>query len=230
MYITNTSYEDLMTTISFINQIGNNIDSKYRNYLRKHEDKMFDDNYKRVAILDNFEMIRSATFPFSNDENDIDKIDKLWIKKDCCKCKNVVHRHAMPTGNLKPKYLIVGEAPGVSDGEKKLERVMGYGPTSILLKMALINAGVIDYCWFTNIMKCAFCNNKCDDVSQYTQCADSLFSEIEILKPIKIIALGNKVQQFFAKYDKIKVTKIIHPSFCLYRGISYEKYAKNFIF
>jgi len=239
MHITNSNDLEIRKIVNITDRIGNDLYSVHRNRLRMYEDEMLTIDYRRIIFLNeekiDSNIVKSATLPFvlSNQiskQEALKRLDIFWAKKDCKLCKNgIVYRHTMPTGNLNPDFMFIGEAPGTSDGNKPLERVMGYGPTSSLLRMALLNKGILKFSWFTNIMKCAFENNKCIDERQYDACVESLFEEIEMLKPKKIIVLGNKAANYLLKYDII-FTKIIHPSFCLYKGIAWRDYAKNFIF
>jgi uracil-DNA glycosylase family 4 len=239
MFITNTSEED-MHKISIVSlRINGDMYSPHRNRLRQYEDKMLLENSRRILVLEKeqelqSDVVKSATFPFylctpeAQIFNKEVRLEALWKAEKCTRCKGVVYRHTMPTGNMNPTYLFIGEAPGVSDGEKVLERVMGYGPTSSLFRAALLKENILHKSWLTNILKCALPGNKSIDDEQYENCFEFLLKEIEILSPKKIIALGNKVSDFLSMKG-FRFSKVVHPSFCVRKGINYEKYAQQYL-
>lgn len=241
MYITNTSEEDMLKINTVSLRINGDMYSPHRDRLRHYEDKMLLENSRRILVLEKeqelqSDVVKSVTFPFylythkiqifNKEENA--KLEVLWKAEKCTRCKGVVYRHTMPTGDMNPTYLFIGEAPGVSDGEKVLERVMGYGPTSSLFRAALLKANILHKSWLTNILKCALPGNKSIDDEQYENCFEFLLKEIEILVPKKIIALGNKVSDFLS-IKRLKFIRLVHPSFCVRKGISYEKYEQQYL-
>ena len=234
MHITNTSPEDILKLKLVSSRIHGNMNSPHRERLRRYEDEMLKENNRRAIVFHNEQelngdIIKALTFPFSvwqiNDDVTT-KLDKLWKAEKCTKCKDVVYRHTMPTGNMNAVYLFIGEAPGVSDGERELERVMGYGPTSVLFRSALLKANILHKSWLTNVLKCALPGNKSLDDEQYENCFEFLLNEIELLAPRKIIALGNKVSDFLSMKG-LRFSRVVHPSFCVRKGINYEKYAQQ---
>jgi len=229
--------------ISF--KIKNNFSSIYRNQFRKHEDEIFfNNNLPKIIFITNDEykkkyvkyFINNTTIPivFNNDiieDKALRKLFVLWKSKNCNKCINIIHRNALPVGNLNPKYMLIGEAPGVADGAKILERTMGYGKTSNFLRQSLIEVNILHKCWLTNIMKCSLRDNKFENENQYLQCFDFLVKEIDLLKPKYIFLLGKNVQKFLMnrlKKTKVKLLNIPHPSYCLYKSIGVVEYSKNF--
>ncbi len=235
MIITNSSNSEILKIKNVCRAINGDLYSNHRLRLRRYEDEMLLKNYVRIVFFDEkdkddndcLNIINCSTFPFVFGEHDIkyhDVLAKLWSGIDCFKCKDVVYRRAFPTGNLNAEYLFVGEAPGVADGERQFERVMGYGSTSVLLRMALIYIGILKDCLFTNIMKCSLKDNKLKSYHQYDACADYFFNEVELVKPKTIVTLGNNVANYLS--GKLDFVKVIHPSYCLYKGMNFTDYAK----
>jgi len=239
MFMTNSTPEEFQKLKHLAYQVEHFLD-KNRERLRLYEDALLKISPHRVMILDgNLDeeegaLLLYGTLPFvKEDEARTDVIKELWAKKDCEACKGVVYRHAMGTGNLKPKYMLIGEAPGVSDGKRPLERVMGYGPTSIFLRRALYHNRLLLRSWFTNILKCSLPNNTKTSDDQFMACSTHLLKEIELLQPQKIFLLGKNVQKYvhnskhFNQYRDI-INSIVHPSYCAYKGIDYKVYASYF--
>jgi uracil-DNA glycosylase family 4 len=157
-------------------------------------------------------------------------LKNIWKLNGCGLCidDNIVHRYAMPTGNLEANIMFLGEAPGVADGERILERVMARGPTSKFLRRACIKAGIYFESWFTNILKCALKNNKKKSDEPFENCFSFLKEEIEIINPSVIILLGRNVQQFIhskSEMKKYNLKDLLHPSACKYKGIDEDTYA-----
>lgn len=176
-----------------------------------------------------------GTIPFRKEgKGTTNTLNILWKNHACTECGDmVIARHAMGTGNMKPEIMIIGEAPGVADGERKLERVMGYGPTSIFLRKALLHNKLLFKCWFTNLLKCALPNNENISNKPFKKCLKYLETEISILEPKKILLLGKNVQRFIEDQESLysqiykKVFRIYHPSYCLYKGIDYKTYGNK---
>jgi len=236
MRITNTSQQEKDKLLKLFNSAGGKLSSPIRNNrFRKFEDELLLKNFRRVIIYgeNDTDFVKFSSFAFVNLKHNIDVvrlIEKLWHKRKCKRCKNVdniVFRRAMPVGNLKPKYMFIGEAPAVADGKRPLERVMSYGPSSLMLRKALIKKRLYIDSWFTNIMKCAFKDNKAVNDDQYFYCANFIFVELRLLRPEKIIALGNKVANFLPKIGINNFVKMKHPSYYIYSKKTWEDYADD---
>lgn len=166
-----------------------------------------------------------TSLPFSFTNVDIN-LEDLW-HLDCRKCKTVIYRKTMPTGNLNPEYFIVGDAPGVGDGEKKdrFDRVWVYGQSSHLLRKALLDISVYFDCWFTNLLKCSTPKNRPSTDMEVKACTSQLETEIKLLKPKKILLLGRNVQSMFPDFG-VPRTNIPHPTWFVRKGFGYKEYAK----
>lgn len=153
-------------------------------------------------------------------------ISSLW-PTNCFKCKTVVFRRTMPTGNVKPKYVIIGDAPGVGDGAKDtIDRVLVYGRSSHLLRKALGILGIYWDCWFTNLLKCALENNRPSTKKEVANCFPYLKNEIDTLKPKFIIALGHHVDSMLRQFGYTGI-RIYHPSYYVRSNKSYKEYASH---
>jgi len=146
------------------------------------------------------------------------KLSTLWRSDTCRKCPFMVYRHTEGVGNLNPEVMVVGEAPGVGNGEiERFDRVLVYGPTSHLIRDVLYSMKLIQNCWFTNLMKCSFPNNRAGKSKEFNECYGYLAEEFELLNPKLIIALGVSVGSFLSNFKDIKcpVIPVMHPSFYL---------------
>lgn len=155
-------------------------------------------------------------------------LSELWPVA-CSKCKSVVKRKAMPTGNLKPKYFVVGDAPGVADGPlDHFARAWANGLSSHMLRKALWAAGADIYknTWFTNILKCSTPENRPSSDQEVSQCVQYLIHEIELLQPSVIILLGKHVADVFPRHIT-PVVHAYHPSFYVRQGWTYAEYANH---
>lgn len=166
-----------------------------------------------------------TSLPFSFSSVDIE-LEDLW-HLNCKKCKTVIYRKTMPTGNLKPRIFVVGDAPGVGDGEKKdrFDRVWVYGQSSHLLRKALFDVGIYFDCWFTNLLKCSTPKNRPSTDREVKACISQLEIEIKLLKPKKILLLGRNVQDKFPDFG-IPTISIYHPTHFVRKGLDYKKYAE----
>ncbi len=166
-----------------------------------------------------------TSLPFSFSSVDVE-LEDLW-HLDCKKCKTVIYRKTMPTGNLRPKIFVVGDAPGVGDGEKKdkFDRIWVYGQSSHLLRKALLDAGIYFDCWFTNLLKCSTPKNRPSSNREVDVCISQLEKEINLLNPEKIILLGKHVQNMIPDFG-IPIINIYHPTYFVRKGLDYKKYAE----
>lgn len=240
--------KQLSSLITLSNKIVNDNFSA-RNKFRKEEDKLFNiDDYfllnytedklseKRDAskFLNNKDFLKFTTIPFFIGEKTADqtktyiaRLKKMWNKLNCEECSEneIVYRHAMPTGNIDASFMFIGEAPGVADGAKSFERAMGYGRTSNFLRQSLNHIGILEYSWFTNILKCSLIDNQKQSNEPFEKCWKNLITEIECINPKKIFVLGKNAQNFLKNKLPTQFIKIYHPSFCLYSGIDYKAYS-----
>lgn len=189
-------------------------------FAKEFKINLFDYNSKEV---EHYLLLTSLPFSFT----DINiNLEDLW-HLDCRKCKTVIYRKTMPTGSLRPRIFVVGDAPGVGDGEKKdrFDRIWVYGQSSHLLRKALFYAGIYFDCWFTNLLKCSTPRNRPSIDKEVKACASQLEIEIKLLKPKKILLLGRNVQDKFPDFG-IPTVNLYHPTWFVRKGLDYKKYAE----
>ena len=210
--------------VRLANQLS--FDSQY--ILRAVEDELAKD-YKvnlfthRSAEIEHYLALTSLPFSFSKVEV---KLEDLW-DLNCRKCSTVIYRKTMPTGNLRPKNFVVGDAPGVGDGEltDRFDRVWVYGASSHLLRKALLEVGEYFNSWLTNLLKCSTPKNRPSANNEVKACAFQLEKEINLLKPKRIILLGRNVQNMLPDFG-IPIIRMYHPTYFIRKGMDYKEYSK----
>lgn len=197
--------------------------------LRAVEDKIavnYEFNIFRKFNSDVSRYLLLTSLPFSFVDVSIN-LEDLW-NLDCRECKTVIYRKTMPTGNLKPEFFIVGDAPGVGNGElsDRFDRVWVYGQSSHLLRKALFKIGIYFNCWFTNLLKCSTPKNRPSTDREVRACSLQLEREISLLQPKKIFLLGGNVQSMFHDFG-IPTINVYHPTYFVRRGIGYREYSEH---
>jgi len=185
-------------------------------YYNVFDERCSNDVLKYLALT-------SLPFIFENKKFNLKKVWDI----NCRKCNSVIFRKTMPTGNLMPTYFLIGDAPGVGDGElkDKFDRVWVYGPSSHLLRKALLGLGIYYDCWLTNLLKCSTPKNRPSTKNEVSSCIQSLEIEIKLLKPKVLILLGRNVQNKIPDFG-IKTINVYHPSYYVRNNWSYKKYSE----
>ncbi len=131
-------------------------------------------------------------------------------------------------GNLKPKYLMVGEAPGFK----------GCGHTGIpfyrdksgmLFRDALLQAGLSEVdIYLTNLLKCSPPGNKLVHGTEVS-CLNHLQKELDVVMEAdpKVIAIGRKPEDVLANRFGIDAKYILHPAGALRQG-RVKSYMRHF--
>lgn len=154
-----------------------------------------------------------------------------WKKEELV--GGLVNQVTVPTGNLIPKYFVIGDAPGVmpQDAYDHFGRVFTRGPSSLLLRQACIHAGIHQECWFTNLSKCAMENNLPTTQEALATQLSGLALEIELLKPEYIILLGKHTQEQFRQHHMLDnstyqplLIDITHPSYRVRTKSTFREY------
>jgi uracil-DNA glycosylase family 4 len=155
---------------------------------------------------------------------------------------SLIRRPTMPTGNLIPYYVVIGDAPGVGDGAifNRFDRVFVYGPSSHILRQALIHTGDYYECWFTNLLKLSTPDNRPSTLEECQSQRHLLVRELAVLIPDKIILLGAHAFDMFSNlhinYGGIgidvldyepEVVRAYHPSYARRSNWTYKKYAEK---
>lgn len=205
-------------TVNFNTQVVlRSVEDKIAEKLEVNLFREFNKDVSRYLLL--------TSLPFSFTDVDVNLKD-LW-HLGCRKCKTVIYRKTMPTGNLNPKFFVVGDAPGVGNGElsDRFDRVWVYGQSSHLLRKALFYAGKYFDCWFTNLLKCSTPKNRPSTNREVKACLSQLEEEISLLQPKKILLLGRNVQSMFPDFG-IPTISTYHPTYFVRKGIDYREYSK----
>lgn len=145
--------------------------------------------------------------------------------------KTLVRRPHNPSGNLEPKYMVIGDAPGVGDGAvfDRVERMFTRGPSSHMLRHALIFANLYYDVWFTNLLRLSTPSNRPSFKDEVLDYKHFLLKEIQLLKPQRLILLGAHVEKMFLSCYKeitIPTVKIYHPSYVSRICWNFKEYAE----
>lgn len=118
----------------------------------------------------------------------------------CTKCP--LHKTRTQTvfarGNDKAKLLIIGEAPGYYEDQQGLPFV---GKAGLLLNQMLLSIGMNEEdVYIANVLKCRPPNNRDPKIDEIEQCSPYLTQQIDLIKPILVLALGRFAGQLL--YNK----------------------------
>jgi uracil-DNA glycosylase len=163
------------------------------------------------------------TLPRSYKEN-IKKVKALW---DLYYNQYINFEYVnMPSGDLNPDLVFIGEAPGWKGVGEFNVPVYSYGKTSLLFRF-LISIIFGPKYWITNISKQALEKNKKMSNDTLKENLKLLKREIEILNPKVIICLGNYIYNELKEY--YNVFKIFHPAYIYRQRNDAKMYAKNMV-
>jgi uracil-DNA glycosylase family 4 len=235
-----------LNKVIFINQEDENFIEKKKFALEQKDCKLFVSNFDYLTIQKQNKLLRETYpislsyykhnyLPYFDRKNDIneafDRIKNLW--RDDCEYKKTCSVFWGPTrssGNIFPKYMIVGLNPGIGDYLKTGDWgtfLSGYGPSTVTLRDALHSLGILDQCWLTNLVRCATDKNSSPSISDAIRCFDNWLSEeIKILKPEVIFTLGKDATSL-ASNCMLYTIGIKHPAFYVRQGLR-EEYYKEF--
>ncbi|CAA6803144.1 MAG: Uracil-DNA glycosylase, family 4 [uncultured Campylobacterales bacterium] len=159
--------------------------------------------------------------------------------KNCFLCELSKSRKntVFGNGNKNAKVMFIGEAPGMVEDESGDVFV---GRSGELLTKMIENVLNIprDEVYITNMLKCKPPSNASATKNQINSCSDYLTSQINLVSPKLIVALGQSVYQYLSnddsslsearmsisKYKEISVITTYHPSYLL-RNPSIKKQA-----
>ncbi len=113
------------------------------------------------------------------------------IIRNCTKC--ILHENRKNAvcgiGSLAPEVFLIGEAPGRSEDENGIPFS---GRSGNLLRKSLADTSITEHAFYiTNSVKCRPPNNEKPKRESMKICNEYLKSEIQLLRPKVIIALGN---------------------------------------
>jgi len=170
-----------------------------------------------------------TTIPWATVDIEPQMLKLLWQPVGCTICPDVLpSTYALPFGNLRPTYFVVGEAPGRRPPGDP-QRAWSFGPGSKTLRKAAALAGIYWDCWFTNLLKCALPDNRKPSLEEEVNCSRYLFAEMKLLRPRVVVLLGKHVQQSFPPVSGVDVIRVQHPSFYARKGGLARALAKEII-
>lgn len=184
----------------------------------------FNNNIRKFILL--------TSIPYTIGKNINFELKQLWFNK-CTKCHSVLNnRLFLSTGNLRPKIIVVGDAPSAFGGlfedrtnEGLTGRVWVDKQSSIILRKALDLLGLHHVAWYTNLLKCSMINNIPSTTIEIKNCAVNIINEINLLKPKIALLLGNHVNENWS-YE-MKSYKVFHPSYIIRINKDYRWYANH---
>lgn len=134
-------------------------------------------------------------------------------------------------GNISPKYVFIGQNPGkgITQGYKFWSDEND-GSSKILLPI-LKEFGVLQDCYFTNVVKCTTPDNKEPSKEMTDFYLDFLVKELQVLKianpDAKIIAMGKYTEKAINSLGLGTVDKISHPAVLFYGLITSDAYKEE---
>lgn len=163
-----------------------------------------------------------------NKQQQLDRLYQKYLPHTVCPLKRP-EKHSMVFGSGNPDacLMIVGEAPGKTEDEQGLPFV---GRSGKLLTKALESLGIDrEKIFITNVVKCRPQNNRTPNKKECAAYIDILKSQIEIIKPAVICALGKiatesllgqqkQGDEFRGKIqycNKIPIIPTYHPAYIL---------------
>lgn len=223
--------------IKYLEDYVDSLKFKERKILNDIEDEF----YGKILITNDQRLILYTSLPFWLSKNKIKKkiLKKLWLDS-CDKCETTTGKINVPSGCLCPEIFVIGIAPGFGNVESRsISRTMTFGISANYIRKALYDLKILDKVWFTNIIKCSLDSNRHPENAEIENCLFWLKEELRILKPKKIICLGNFAYEQFIKNIVYKypmfikgelqdsVHKIYHPAYYIRKRYSYKKYYRH---
>lgn len=139
------------------------------------------------------------------------------LVKDCRNCRLAEKRTntVFGEGVAKPLVLVVGEGPG-HDEDVTGRPFVGAAGQLLDKMLSAISLFRATNCYIANVVKCRPPANRTPEADECAICRKYLDSQIKILKPTLILALGNTAMQALTGYSGI--TKL-HGIFFMVNGI-----------
>jgi uracil-DNA glycosylase len=136
--------------------------------------------------------------------------------------------------------MIIGDAPGIGKSPANYDRTMTWGPTSHMLRKALLSQNLYYISWFTNLVKVSQLNNAPTTRGDVEAWKPFLLREIVELSPKVFILLGNHVFEMFKNVYPVQYAlglpetraagsitrwiKVPHPSWINRKNIGFSEY------
>lgn len=207
-----------------LNTIIERIKSRGEDFVKPEHYQTIMDNYENIYLMSQnmpFTVIDTTNGSIEHNVkkaiDDYSKVEKIWsIYKNCKRCDDITTPMSLPRGNIRAKYMIVGQNPA---GKGKLDNnflpMFTNDTKSKFLIDILKENGIYLDCWFTNIVNCSTKDNKVNK-DQKNNCLSRLQLQIDLIKPQKIICLGNEAFSQINKLsniENIQIIKVPHYSY-----------------
>lgn len=194
----------------------------------------YTDDFKRYLALGSIPHIVDMDLDLAEQEGR-EKLQILWKQSGMFellydRSPLFAGRPTLPIGNLRASFLIIGDAPGqgkLVPIHNEFDRTLAYGPSSHMLRKALLSNGLYYDCWFTNLCKLSIRENAPSNAEQRALHKSILDQELALLVPERIITLGTHVHEaFIAMYDARYVFKVPHPAWAHRTNMTPQAYGQ----
>jgi uracil-DNA glycosylase family 4 len=150
----------------------------------------------------------SSVLYSAEDNQSIEESDQAaWLRlkqavTDCFRCQlSETRTHTVfGVGDENADWLFIGEGPGAKEDETG-EPFVGQAGKLLDQMLAAIRLKRGDNVYITNIVKCRPPGNRNPSLNEARQCEPYLISQIELIKPKLIVALGKVAAQNLLKCD-----------------------------
>ena len=173
---------------------------------RQKSNVLEQDNRSHEAS-DTQEESSSVIYPAGNHQSIKASDQATWLRlkqlvTDCFRCQlSATRTHTVfGIGDENADWLFIGEGPGAKEDETG-EPFVGQAGKLLDQMLAAIGLKRGDNVYITNIVKCRPPGNRNPSLNEARQCEPYLISQIELIKPKLIIALGKVAAQNLLKCD-----------------------------
>lgn len=163
----------------------------------------------------------------TNKEEDLTHLKQITLRCTDCSLHKSRRNLVFGEGNAAAKLVFVGEAPGV---EEDLQGLPFVGAAGTLLTKIIEAIGLKrEEVYICNVLKCRPPHNRSPLPEEIAQCRQALLSQINIIRPLVICALGkfaaqallesqepiSKLRGKFFEIQGIKIMPTYHPAYLL---------------
>ncbi|MEM3791302.1 MAG: uracil-DNA glycosylase family protein [Candidatus Micrarchaeaceae archaeon] len=167
---------------------------------------------KKYELYENWKSLIPYAFDYAKRHNEMEKVNKRYESLPKVEGWTLSKRFVPGEGKLDAKIMIVGQAPGKKEDEKRRPFV---GRSGRLLNECMKVAGIKrSSCYICNAVQFFPENNRAPTKEEISLCKPFLEKQIKIVKPKVILALGNVAKKALEGIDG-KVIHAPHPSFIL---------------
>lgn len=228
----NVAKDDIATFLSKVFPPAYETYQQYNSYIEQHSFPFYNvltNRYGSIPVDHIDHDFLSAATLFTTNKEDSDSI--IHMIKEVQTNEDYMNSRCYPTGLWdKGNVMIVGEAPGQKGRSyigSDLKPSFIYTRTSYILRHAL--RSVFEKSpYITNLLKYAMPDNEVP-LSEFKKSYHIFEKEVELMKPSKIVALGNNVEKFLNRFDfDIPIVKVMHPAATFYQGMDIEEYTEKF--